>query len=157
MSSFGQTTLTTVGRSPKVSADGEPECKQIGVTIDWSLIAAVTGSDVVLDDGVTIKIGEKYLRYGQVICQVTAGGKYGPYDFAAADGRQTPANGTTFVLNSTVKENDRASDHAGVAIYGGPVWKARLIATAGTHSLAAGPTYTELLAACPRLQLVVDA
>jgi hypothetical protein len=60
------------------------------------------------------------------------------------------------VLDSTVKENDRASDHGGVAIYGGLIWKARLIATAGTHSLANGPTYTELLAALPRLQMADD-
>jgi hypothetical protein len=42
-------------------------------------------------------------------------------------------------------------------MFGGAVFKARLKATAGTHSLANGPTYTELLAALPRLQLVIDA
>jgi len=120
-------------------------------------VAAVSGADVTLDDGVTIKIGEKYLRYGQVLCMVSATGKYAPYDFAASNGQETCRAGECFVLNSTVKENDMKSDHAGVAIYGGPVWKARLKATAGTHSLANGPTYTELLAALPRLQLFIDA
>lgn len=157
MSSFGQTTITTVGRAPQVSADGRPEVKQIGVTIDWSLIAAVSGSDVTLNDGVTVKVGEKYLRYGQVICQVTTGGKYASYDPDATDGREALDPGETFVLNRTVKENDSKSDHAGVAIYGGPVFKDRVLATAGTHSLADGPTYAELLAALPRLQFVINA
>jgi hypothetical protein len=156
MSTFGQQTFLTVGRSIKVSADGTPLCKQGGISIDWSLVAAVAGSDVTLEDGVTVKVGEKYLRYGQVVCAVTSGGKYAGYDPAASNGQEILANGRTFVLDTTVKENDRASDHGGVAIYGGLVHKARLLATAGTHSLAAGPTYTELLAAMPQLQFADD-
>jgi hypothetical protein len=156
MSTFGQTTITTIGRSPKVSADGAPECKHGGISIDWALVAAVAGADVTLNDNVVIKIGEKYLRYGQVVCRVTATGLYAPHDPAAANGQEILAQGRTFVLNETVKENDRASDHGGVAIYGGLVFKARLLATAGAASLAAGPTYTALLAALPRLQLADD-
>jgi hypothetical protein len=155
MSTFGQTTLATIGRTPKVTADGCPEMKVAGVTIDWSTVAAVAGADVVLSDGLTVYIGEKYLRYGQVLCRITATSKYGPYDFAAVDGRQLLAPGECFVLNETVKENDRASDHPPV-LCGGKVWKDRLIATAGTHSLANGPTYTELLTAIPRLQFLLQ-
>jgi hypothetical protein len=156
MSTFGQQTIITVGRSPRVSVDGCPEVKQAGITLDWTTVAAVAGADVTIPDNVVIKIGEKYLRYGQVVCMITATGLFGPYDFAAVDGRATLPPGRVFVLNNTVKENDRASDHGGVAIYGGLIWKARLIATAGTHSLANGPTYTELLAALPRLQMADD-
>jgi hypothetical protein len=155
MSTFGQTTLATIGRTPKVTADGCPEMKAAGVTIDWSVVAAVSGADVVLSDGLTVYIGEKYLRYGQILTKITASGKYSVYDFAAVDGRQTLTPGECFVLNETVKENDRASDHPPV-LFGGLIWKDRLIATAGTHSLANGPTYTELLAVLPRLQFALQ-
>jgi hypothetical protein len=156
MATFGQTTLATIGRTPKVSVDGSPEPKTGGITIDWSTVAAVAGSDVTLSDGFVIYVGEKYLRYGQIMTKITASQKYGPYDFAAADGRQTLNKGECYILNETVKENDRASDHAGVAIFGGQIWKDRLIATSGVHSLAAGPTYTELEAVLPRMQYVLQ-
>jgi hypothetical protein len=49
-----------------VSADGYPEYKEGGVTIDWGAVAAA-GADVTLPDGTKIKTGEKYLRYGTPI------------------------------------------------------------------------------------------
>jgi hypothetical protein len=153
MATFGRTIFENVGRSIQLTADGRPETKVAGVSIDWSLVTAVSGSDATYLDGVVVKVGEKALRYGQVLCKVTASGKYGPYDFAAADGRQTLAPGDVYVVNETTREDEAASDHPPV-LFGGIVFKSRLIATAGTHSLANGPTYTELLAALPRLQLV---
>lgn len=155
MASFGRAIFETVGRSIQVTADGKPEMKVAGVTVDWALVTAVSGSDQTYLDGVVVKIGEKALRYGQVLCKVTATGKYGPYDFAASDGRQTPAHGDIFIVNETTREDEVASDHPPV-LYGGLIFKSRLIATAGTHSLANGPTYTELLAAMPRVQLMND-
>jgi hypothetical protein len=153
MATFGRTIFETVGKSIQVTADGRPEMKTAGVSVDWSTVAAITGTDVTWLDGVVVKVGEKGLRYGQVLCKITASGKYGPYDPAAADGRQTLAPGDVYIVNESFREDEAASDHPPV-LYGGVVWKNRLIATAGTHSLAAGPTYTELLAVLPRLQFV---
>jgi hypothetical protein len=153
---FGRNVIETAGRSIQVSADGRPEFKAAGVTVDWSLVGAVTGSDVTWLDGVVVKVGEKALRYGQVLCMVTATGLYGPYDFAAADGRQTPAAGSTFVVNESIREDELNSNHPPV-FDGGLIFLSRVIqAGVGVHSLAAGPTLAELLAALPRLRLVKD-
>jgi hypothetical protein len=156
MATFGRNVFETVGKSIQVTADGRPEMKVAGVSVDWSVVAAVAGSDVTWLDGVTIKVGEKGLRYGQVLTRITASGKYGPYDFAAADGRQTLTPGDCYVVNESFREDEAASDHPPV-LYGGHVFKGRLIATAGTHSLTNGPTYTELLAVLPRLQFVTES
>lgn len=271
--SFGRQVLETVGGSIQVSADGKPEMKMGGVTVDWSTISALS-ADTTYEDGVTVLSGEKVLRYGQVLTligvaevqtveftggptagqavltlpaqgldlysstvanifytvgldynasaavvqaaleniafigvgnvtvtragagsagspyiytvtfnralgnvpQLTAtntftggttptvtiatstsgtdaGGKYGPYDSAASDGRATIARGTTFIVNETVREVDLNSSHPPV-LMGGKVFSGRLIATNGTHSLAAGPTFTELETALPRLHRV---
>jgi len=100
-----------------------------------------------------------------VIAQGNAGtapnnGMFGPYDPAASDGRQTLTDGEVFIINSTVLQNGLVpglatgnNDSPGV-LYGGQVYKSRVLATAGTHSLAAGPTYTELKAVLPRLVFV---
>jgi hypothetical protein len=154
MSTFGRVSLGTVGRSVKVTADGNPEMKAAGVTIDWSTVAAVAGADVTLEDGVLVKIGEKFLRFGQVIAKITASGKYGPWDIAAADGRQLLVQGDAFILLETVKENDLHSDHPPV-LYGGLCFKSRIIQSGvAAHTLALGPTLAELLALFPRLALV---
>jgi hypothetical protein len=68
--SFGTRSLGTLASRLKVSADGRPEAKIGGVTIDWSTVVAVSGSDVTLIDGVLVAVGEKYLRYGQVITRI---------------------------------------------------------------------------------------
>lgn len=78
---------------------------------------------------------------------------YGPWDTAASDGRATLAIGDSFILNRTVREVDEFSSHP-EAIYGGRLWRDRLLITTGTHSLAAGPTVTEFLAAFPQAQLL---
>lgn len=141
-----------VGSTIQVSADGRPDNKLGGVTIDWSTVAAVTGSPVTVNDGVNVPVGSSYLRYGQVICEITASGKYGPYDPAAADGRQTLARGKCYIVNRTVINNDPRGDYP-EAIDGGIVWQARLIQSGvGAHSLAAGPTLAELEAAFPRIR-----
>jgi hypothetical protein len=67
---FGTRSLGTLSSRLKVSADGRPEAKIGGVTIDWGTVTAVSGSDVTLNDGVLVAVGEKYLRYGQVITRI---------------------------------------------------------------------------------------
>jgi hypothetical protein len=158
MPTYGRQVLQSTGRQIMVAADGFPEWKTGGVTIDWATVAAVSGSDATLDDGTVVKVGQKYLRYGQVLTYITASGKYGPYDAAATDGRQTLARGRCSILNETVLENGPLpglpappSDHPAV-LEGGLVWRTRLLATTGTASLAAGPTFTALEGALPRLR-----
>jgi hypothetical protein len=132
-----------------------------GITIDWATVAVVTGSDVTLEGGQVVPVGNKYLRYGQVMCLITSGGsnKFGPYDSAAGDGRATLSDDTSFILTETVIANGpggyttQDTVHLGV-IKGGSVWKKRLLATSGTHSLAAGPTYTEIASTFPLLHMV---
>jgi hypothetical protein len=79
---------------------------------------------------------------------------------AATDGRQTLTRGECYILNETCLENGvipglggGASDHPAV-FDGGPAWKARILMTAGAHSLAAGPTVAEFEAAFPRIDYV---
>jgi hypothetical protein len=156
MATYGQNTIASIGRSIQVSADGSPEWKHIGVTIDWTTVAAVAGADVTYLDGVLVQIGEKALRYGQVLTKITASGKYGPYDPAAVDGRQTLTNGEAFILNETAREDDVASDHPAV-IAGGLVFLSRVIQSGvAAASLALGPTLANLLATFPRLALVKE-
>lgn len=84
-------------------------------------------------------------------------GKYGPYDPSALDGRQTLTIGSCFVLRKTIKFNDLYSDHPEV-LYGGLVFKDRIIQSGtATHTLAAGPTFAELIAALPRLAFVTES
>jgi uncharacterized protein (DUF433 family) len=154
MSTFGRSVIENVGRSIQVTADGKPECKAGGVTIDWSTVAAIAGSDVTWLDGLVVEVGAKALRYGQVITKITASGKYGPYDPAAGDGRQLLAIGDCFIVNESMRMDEVASDHP-VAIYGGLVFFNRIIQSeAVAHTLALGPTRAEVLAAFPRLQPV---
>jgi hypothetical protein len=63
---FGRQVLETTGRPVQVSADGRPLWKAGGVTIDWSLVTAQV-AEATLDDGTVVAIGDKYLRYGQVL------------------------------------------------------------------------------------------
>jgi hypothetical protein len=72
VSSFGRTVLPdTTGRPLQVIAVPPPDWKVGGVTIDWSTVAAVSGSDVTTPDEIVVKIGAKYLRYGQILAKIT--------------------------------------------------------------------------------------
>jgi hypothetical protein len=154
MPQYGPTTVgNQIGTSIEVVIDGRPKQKIGGITIDWTTVAAV-GSNTTWLDGVFLSAAtsDKGLRYGQVIVLITASGLYGPYDFAAADGRQALANGKAFFLNRSILANDPVDMPE--ACYGGMCAADRLLITTGTHSLAAGPTVTEFLAAFPDVQLV---
>ena len=118
-------------------------------------MAAVTGSDVTLPDGVVVKVGEKYLKCGQVVTRITATGKYGPYDPAdAAGGRDLLVRGRAFLLNRAAFANEPADEHP-EAIEGGRVWRARIVQSeAAAHTLALGPTFAELNTTFPDLRYV---
>jgi hypothetical protein len=123
-----------------------------GMTVDWSTVAAVAGSDVTLEEGFVIRIGDKYLRHGQVMCEITASGKYGPHDPAASDGRQTLTRSKCFLVERAVRESDRMSLLV-AGLEGGRVYIGRVLhAGTGTASLAAGPQLAALLAVMPELR-----
>ena len=77
MGTFGRQILSTTGRPLQISADGRPEWKAGGITLDWSLIAAVS-AETTLADGTVVANGDKYLRYGAVLGKITSGGQYAP-------------------------------------------------------------------------------
>lgn len=264
MSTFGRQVLATTGRVVMAAASMLAHWKRGGVTIAWGTVTAA-GSDTTLADDTPVKSGQKYLRFGQILCRITqheievltvtgtptggtfsvtytdpdgnthetgaiaydaaaadvqaalraagadvtvtgsAGGpwtvtfadarnvaaltltdnnltggtspsvgvststqgtsdlgKYGPYDPAATDGRQTLTRGECFILNETVLETGLAgglvpgtTDHPAV-FDGGPAWKTRLLVTTGVHSLAAGPTVAEFETAFPRVEYAQD-
>ncbi|HEY6021099.1 MAG TPA: hypothetical protein VIY48_14685, partial [Candidatus Paceibacterota bacterium] len=87
----------------------------------------------------------------------TGSGKYGPYDSAASDGRQTLTRGFCFVLNETVVQEAILgwgapnADNPGV-FDGGLVWRDRLLITPTTHGLAVGPTIAEFETAFPNIR-----
>lgn len=116
-------------------------------------VAAVSVYSDPLTSGGTIAV-----TVGTSTQGVTNQGKYGPYDPAATDGRQTLSRGNCFVNNRTVKENGYVSDlqSGGASNHpqvfdGGTVWKPRVLMTAGTASLADGPTVATFEAAFPRI------
>jgi hypothetical protein len=156
MSTFGRIDQGSIGKGIQVSADGKPLSKAGGITVDWTTVTAVAGADAVWEENVTVKIGFKGLRYGQVVCKITANGKYGPYDPGAADGRQTLTRGSCFILNKSVIELERMSDHPH-AIYGGQLFIGRTLNSGvGAASLALGPTEANLLTAFPEMHPVRD-
>jgi hypothetical protein len=160
---IGRNLLTTSTVQPvRVSADGSPLYKAGGVTIDWTTVVAVAGADVTLPDGDVIRIGQKYLRYGQVITKITASGKFGPYDPGAGDGRQTLARGNAYILDETWLQFTAesaalgaANDQIGGCIEGGLLWVDRVLNSGvGAASLAAGPTLANVEATFPTARWV---
>lgn len=158
---YGRSLLTTSTILPtRLSSDGSPIYKTGGVTFDWSTVTAV-GSDTTLADGSVVKSGLKFLRYGQVLTKITASGKFGPYDSAAGDGRQTLTRGECFLVDETILEYGGTGPQTGAqrdqfgVIEGGSVWFDRILQVGtGTASLAAGPTLANLNTAFPRLSYV---
>src|SRR4051812_14465566 len=71
MTTFGRQVLGVAsGRPISVSADGAPEYKMGGITLDWSLVAAA-GADTTFPDGTTVLAGQKALQCGQILTRVT--------------------------------------------------------------------------------------
>lgn len=134
MSSYGTQSLEESGRDVGISADGRPDWKTGGITVDWTKVSAAT-ADLILSDGTPIKTGEKYLEMGEQMARISATGKFAAADTTATDGRQTPARGNLFLLNRTVKQSSLGSDHPAV-IQGGNVYKARVKVGGNRFTLA---------------------
>lgn len=156
MPTYGRQVLGKTGRPLEVTADGKPEWKTGGVTLDWSTVTAV-GADTTLADDTLVKSGAKALEFGTVLCRIIASGKFGPYASGAADGRQTLTRGSVFILNETLLELGTVpglmappTDHPGV-IEGGRLRQPRVkVGSAGQ------PTVAALEAAMPRVSWVID-
>lgn len=134
MSTFGTNTIHTGGRGVRASADGNPRWKTGGITVDWSTVTAVA-VDTTLADGRIALNGQSYIRYGTVMCKITASGKFGPYSALASDGRELLERGNCFILNETaIKEQDLASDHPAV-FDGGRVFEERVTDASGAPAL----------------------
>ncbi len=78
MTTYGRNLITTTGQPVQVTADGYPEWKVGGVTIDWSTIPAVA-ADTTLVDGAVIKAGYRGMQFGTILCKITSSGLYGPF------------------------------------------------------------------------------
>lgn len=94
MPSYGRQTLTATGNPIQVTADGRPEWKVGGVTIDWSTVVAVSSDTQIPIELTTVPNGQKYLRYGQVITKITVAAT----DVVTIGGSPT---GGTFTLTVT--------------------------------------------------------
>ena len=86
---------TEAGLSGKASflASERMTVKRGGITIDSSLVDADADGNKILDEGT-------------FLAEVTATGKYGSYDSAALDGRQTPSADTSGYLLHAVNLKD---------------------------------------------------
>ncbi len=164
MASYGRSVLERVGMSISVSADGNPEVKAGGITIGWGAITAVSADAEVRPEGETVNTsfysnqspaddfiyaGEKFIRYGTIMCRVSGGTydqKFVPYGTSGTGGTLLFQKGDAFILNRSVHDYSYNSDHDGQAFEGGLVWKNRVqynIATVQTLTFTAtGGTLT---------------
>lgn len=157
---YGRQTLSSTGIPLQVSADGHPEWKSGGVTIDWSTVTA-EAAERTLADGTVVAAGAKCIELGTVLAKITASGKYGPAKSTASDGREALARGSCYVLNESVTElgplamGEAPTDHPAV-FDGGKVWRARLnIAGANPTSIGGNePTANAFETAFPRIAFV---
>lgn len=155
---FGRHTIGNASGLPvRVSADGSPEYKPGGVTIDWSTVTAAA-EDTTLGDGTIVPSGGKAMEYGTILVLITASGKYGPYASGASDGRQTLGRGTSYILDETVVQYGQLGvpglvtgtpDHPAV-IEGGLVWRDRLKIDA--NGTTTKPSVSTFNSAFPRIR-----
>ena len=122
---------------------------------------AAAGTPIVSSDGSGLTGGTSPAATTTSSSTPANTGKFGPFDPAATDGRQTLTRGECFVQDETVLFSPygailpSANDVRGGVIEGGKVWLQRLLQCGtGAPSLAAGPTLAQLMAAFPLLMFV---
>lgn len=97
-----------LGREVSIIASMTPSpgYKTGGFTIDWNSVIPVVVNTTIAGAGKVVKAGDSYLRYGQMLCKVTATtngrtvGKFVPY--SAAMTATTVASGGTVLGVSTL-------------------------------------------------------
>lgn len=157
---IGRAVLGTIGTSLSVFAKHRQLAKAGGITLDYGTVAVVNaGADVTWSDNFVVKAGWKALRYGQFIARITSGpttGYFGPWDPAAADGRQLIKDGDFFFLAESIAQVDLSADNP-PAYFGGDVYKLRMIAIdSGTPTLATGPLWSAVLPVLRQINLVTE-
>lgn len=147
---LGTRNIEYLGRQVRASAAANNEyMKPGGVTLDWSTVDPVSGSEKTLTDDRRVPVGASYLRYGTVLAKISASGKYGPYDSTALDGRQTLVRGECFILDETILDSDPHSDYPNRVFDGGLVWLDRVVNNA--DDLTLNPTRTQIETAFPNI------
>lgn len=66
---YGRQVTGTTGSIIQVLASHDAEWASIGITIDWSTVAAVSGADATYEDGTVVKVGKKGIPYGTILCR----------------------------------------------------------------------------------------
>lgn len=66
---YGRSVLGSTGTAIQATADGRPEWKTGGVTIDWSTVSAEASART-LGDGTVIAAGAKGLELGTILCAI---------------------------------------------------------------------------------------
>lgn len=103
--------------------------------------------------GWRVEGGEKHLRYGTIMVEITTGesqGKFAPFDPQADDGREKLEVGKVFILDATVREYDQTAKN-GVMFDTGVVYKERLLVGSSGQ-----PSWLDLEAALPELRLIAS-
>lgn len=146
MSTYGRSVYDKISHGIQVSADGMPLAKAGGITLEWGAVTAAASDYVVRPNGEIgsanflstdafpddfVYTGQKYLRWGQVVCRLNGGtsaGKFVPYGATSGLGGGTimTSKGDMYILNHSVHEEDYNSDHP-EAIDGGLLWKHRIL------------------------------
>lgn len=72
MPTYGRHTHGSTGVAIQVTADGSPEWKAGGITLDWATVTAEV-TDRTLGDGTVIKAGAKGLELGTVLTEIALG------------------------------------------------------------------------------------
>lgn len=82
------------GYDDSIVADGDPQWMMAGGAVDWDMVVAAP-ANVTLPNGRVIKAGQKYLRNGQSLARISAGGA------TVATQNNTPTGGTkTFTVSN---------------------------------------------------------
>lgn len=114
-----RTTFQAEDRSWLLGPDGTAPGDNPTVTLDVSKFTAGT------------HYPNGYIPSGTVLGKITTGGKYGPYDSAASDGRETAAE----ILFSSLSIPTGTTVVAGAGLHKGEVDAAHLPFTTGTGAL----------------------
>lgn len=128
--------LFPAGRMPAFQRRPLPIMKAGGCTLDWTTIPTVT-VETSLDSGLIARPGDRYVERGTVLVQLSSGGKFGPADSSASDGRQVwTGRSRVCILNVTWLQSDPASDHPPVVMGGVMRRSALKVDVGGQMSLA---------------------
>lgn len=119
--------------------------------IAWEAVADAPDETIEVG-GWRVEAGEKHLRYGTIMVEITADGEtrgmFAPYDASATDGRATLARGHVFILDETVREYDKTAKH-GKMFDAGTAYRERLLVGGGGQ-----PPWEEFERAMPDLRLI---